>query len=404
MVLLENIRNIFASPVQPYVETGENASSNVSFTSIFSAINVGNDSAMTISAFYDGVNTISDDLAQLPISILKKENKIIQKVNHPAENLIANEPSNEMTSFTWRKRMIMRVLVNGNSITRIHRNENTGRIDRLEEIEPSQVHIFNHNSEQYYYLFDTRESVHNSDIIHIRNMATTGKMGKSVISYAAESMGVVLAAQKFGKQYFEASSNPTGVIEAENRISPTAKSALKDSWNHNYSGNGPKGVALLDEGMKYKKISITPEEAQFIATRKFGVTEIARWLKIPPHKLKDLEKSAFSNIEQQNIDYVVSCLIPWVRQIEQELRKKLFTTSEKQNGYYVKINLNGLLRGDLKTRAQFYKDLFYIGAMSPNEVRELEDLNPRDGGEEYFTPVNMQTVDQIQNQIKQNNE
>jgi HK97 family phage portal protein len=224
----------------------------------------------------------------------------------------------------------------------------------------------------------------------------------SVITAAAEAIGVGLNSQKFGKDFFGKGTLMAGYLSTDKSLNPEVRKNIGASWSDNYSGQKNQfKTGVLDEGFKYNRMSIAPNEAQFIETRKFSIEDIARFFGVPPHKIAHLEKSSFNNIEQQNLEFVIDTLRPLATKIEQEYNRKIFTEAEKGQ-LYVKFNMAALLRGDTKSRGQFYKDLFYIGAMSPNDIRELEDVNPRSGGDEYFTPVNMRIDAEITKKLEEN--
>lgn len=216
------------------------------------------------------------------------------------------------------------------------------------------------------------------DMLHFRGFSVDGIVGKSPIRDASEAIGLGLAAEEFGSSFFNNKGHSKGVIEMEGSLDDASFKAFKDSW----SKNKDHGTPLLEYGMKYKQLSIPPEDAQFLATREFQLQDIARIYHIPPHLLGDLSRATFSNVEHSDIQFVKYGLRPMVKRYERELEVKLFP----EGGKYVRFNLDGILRGDTQTRTAYYASAIQHKWMNANEVRALENMNPRPGGEVYENP------------------
>ena len=222
------------------------------------------------------------------------------------------------------------------------------------------------------------------DVLHIPGLGFDGLVGYSPIAMAKNAVGMTLACEEYGASFFENGATPGGVLEHPGVLKDPAK--VRESWHSVYGGSKNAGkVAVLEEGMKYQQIGIPPEEAQFLETRKFQIDEIARLYRIPPHMVGDLDKSSFSNIEQQSLEFVKYTLDPWVIRWEQSIQKALFLPQEKKE-YFVKMNVDGLLRGDYESRMKGYSIGIQNGFMCPNDIRRLEsmDLIPVEEGGEYF--------------------
>jgi HK97 family phage portal protein len=204
------------------------------------------------------------------------------------------------------------------------------------------------------------------------------------------AIGLNIAAEEYGSRFFSNSGNPSGVLEHPGQIKDPKR--VRDSWNEVYGGNSnAHRVAVLEEGLHFKPISIPPEQAQFLETRKFQVNEICRIFRVPPHMVADLEKSSFSNIEQQSLDFVVNTIRPWLVRIEQSICQKLLLPGEKGK-MFVKFNVDGLLRGDFQSRMNGYAIARQNGWMSADDIRELEDMNKLPegaGGDRYLCNGNM---------------
>jgi HK97 family phage portal protein len=215
---------------------------------------------------------------------------------------------------------------------------------------------------------------------------------------AKNAIGMSLATEEYGASFFANGANPGGVLEHPGVIKDIQR--VKDSWNSAYQGSGnAHRIAVLEEGMKFQAIGIPPEQAQFLETRKFQINEIARIFRIPPHMVGDLEKSSFSNIEQQSLEFVKYTLNPWVVRWEQSLQQSLLLPSEK-NSIFIKFNVDGLLRGDYQSRMNGYAVGRQNGWLSANDIRELEDMNripAEEGGDLYLVNGNMLPLSQAGN-------
>ena len=228
------------------------------------------------------------------------------------------------------------------------------------------------------------------DVLHIPGLGFDGLIGYSPIAMARNAVGMTLACEEYGASFFANGANPGGVLEHPGILKDPGK--VRESWNSVYQGSGnAHKVAVLEEGMKFQQIGIPPEEAQFLETRKFQIDEIARLYRIPPHMVGDLEKSSFSNIEQQSLEFVKYTLDPWVIRWEQALQKTLLTENEKKQ-YFIKFNVDGLMRGDYQSRMNGYAVARQNGWMSANDIREMEDMNPiseEEGGDLYLVNGSM---------------
>ena len=264
--------------------------------------------------------------------------------------------------------------------------------DGVERSESGQlVYFYTRNSEENPNFKETgRIRLRSEDVLHIPGLGFDGLVGYSPIALAKNAVGMTLACEEYGASFFANGANPGGVLEHPGILKDPKK--VRDSWNEVYRGtSNAHKVAVLEEGMKYQQIGIPPEEAQFLETRKFQLNEIARMYRIPPHMIGDLDKSSFSNIEQQSLEFVKYTLDPWVIRWEQALQKALLLPQEKKD-YFIKLNVDGLLRGDYQSRMTGYATARQNGWMSANDIRELEDLNPiseDEGGNLYLINGNM---------------
>ena len=301
-----------------------------------------------------------------------------------------------MTSFVFRETLMSHLLIWGNAYAQIVR-DGSGRVLGLYPLLPNKMDVDRDNRGRIYYVYsrDTNENplfkdygdikLRAEDVLHIPGLGFDGLIGYSPIAMAKNAVGMTLACEEYGASFFANGANPGGVLEHPGVLKDPSK--VRESWNSVYRGtNNAHKIAVLEEGMKYQQIGIPPEEAQFLETRKFQINEIARLYRIPPHMVGDLEKSSFSNIEQQSLEFVKYTLDPWVIRWEQSLQKSLLLPGEK-NKYFIKLNVDGLLRGDYQSRMNGYATGRQNGWFSANDIREMENMNPisdEEGGNLYL--------------------
>lgn len=358
--------------------------------------------AMQTTAVYACVRILAETIAALPLQLYRYTPTGKQRVfQHPLYHLLHDEPNPEMTSFVFRETLMSHLLIWGNAYAQIIR-DGLGRVQSLYPLRPDKMQVCRDNSGRIYYLY-TKTSDENpnikpygqvrlekEDVLHIPGLGFDGLVGYSPIAMAKNAVGITMACEEYGASFFANGASPSGVLEHPGVLKDPAK--VRDSWNAVYRGsNNAHKVAVLEEGMKYQQIGIPPEEAQFLETRKFQLNEIARLYRIPPHMIGDLDKSSFNNIEQQSMEFVKYTLDPWVIRWEQAMQKSLFLPEEKKQ-YFLKFNVNGLLRGDYQSRMTGYSIGRQNGWLSANDIREMEDMNPiadEEGGNLYLVNGSM---------------
>jgi len=368
-----------------------------------SGMSVNETSGQSLTAVSAAIKLISETIAQIPVNLHEKtaDGSVIAH-GHPLNDLVKTAPNDDQTSFCWRQSMQQQSLSTGNAYSFVARGTNTGRPLALETIEANNVAAARENGKLVFYVNvnNNKVKIDPANILHIPAMTSGSNiLGVSPIRAHAETLGIGLAAEKFGAQFFGQGASLGAVLEMDDSLGKDAKVSLKSQWDA-LKGSGYTGVAVLEEGLKYKRIGVPPNEAQFLETRKFQVTEVARIYNIPPHMLRDLEKSSFNNIVEQGIEYIRYTMMPWIVKWEQELDRKLLTPAERGK-YYFKFNVNGLLRGTQKDRYESYKTGILTGFLSANEVRELEDLNKQEGLDEYLVPLNMTTTSNLVKEAEQ---
>ena len=354
--------------------------------------------AMQTTAVYACVRILAEAIASLPLHVYEYQDDGGKKLvhDHPLYYLLHDEPNPEMTSFVFRETLMSHLLIWGNAYAQIIR-DGAGRVLGLYPLLPDKMDVQRDDKGNIYYVY-SRNSDENpmfkeygniklkaEDVFHIPGLGFDGLIGYSPIAMAKNAVGMTLACEEYGASFFANGANPGGVLEHPGVLKDPSK--VRESWNSVYRGvNNAHKIAVLEEGMKYQQIGIPPEEAQFLETRKFQINEIARLYRIPPHMVGDLDKSSFSNIEQQSLEFVKYTLDPWVIRWEQSLQRSLLLPGEKGK-YFIKLNVDGLLRGDYQSRMNGYAVGRQNGWFSANDIREMENMNPipdEEGGNLYL--------------------
>ena len=359
-------------------------------------------SAMQMTAVYSCVRILAEAVAGLPLHLYKytESGGKEKAIDHPLYLLLHDEPNPEMSSFVFRETLMTHLLLWGNAYAQIIRN-GKNEVIALYPLMPNKMSVDRDEHGQLYYTYQRSNEeaptmkgssviLKPSDVLHIPGLGFDGLVGYSPIAMAKNAIGMAIACEEFGAKFFANGAAPSGVLEHPGTIKDPSR--VREAWQSQFGGSSNSGkVAVLEEGMKYTPISISPEQAQFLETRKFQINEIARIFRVPPHMVGDLEKSSFSNIEQQSLEFVKYTLDPWVIRWEQSIMRSLLTPEEKKT-YYAKFNLDGLLRGDYQSRMNGYAIGRQNGWMSANDIRELENLDripEEEGGDLYLINGNM---------------
>lgn len=373
--------------------------------------------ALQTTAVYACVRILSETIASLPLHVYRyTEGGKTKDTEHALYTLLHDEPNPDMTSFVFRETLMSHLLIWGNAYSQILRDR-SGQVIGLYPLLPDQMSVHRSEKGKLFYVYNRYEEdnpnfqekgsivLSQEEVLHIPGLGFDGLIGYSPIALAKNAVGMTLACEEYGASFFSNGANPGGVLEHPGILKDPGK--VRDSWNAVYQGtrNAHK-VAVLEEGMSYKQIGIPPEEAQFLETRKFQLNEIARLFRIPPHMVGDLEKSSFSNIEQQSLEFVKYTLDPWVVRFEQALKKSLLLPEEKKT-HFIKFNVDGLLRGDYQSRMNGYAIGRQNGWLSTNDIRKLEELNPippEEGGDLYLINGNMTKLKDAGGFMKTNQE
>lgn len=359
-------------------------------------------SAMQMTAVYSCVRILAEAVAGLPLHLYRYTDSGGKEkaLDHPLYLLLHDEPNPEMSSFVFRETLMTHLLLWGNAYAQVIRN-GKNEIVALYPLMPNKMSVDRDENGKLYYTYyrGQDEAIRNkefavtlqpSDVLHIPGLGFDGLVGYSPIAMAKNAIGLAIATEEYGAKFFANGAAPSGVLEHPGTIKDPTK--VREAWMSQFGGSANSGkVAVLEEGMKYTPISISPEQAQFLETRKFQINEIARIFRVPPHMVGDLEKSSFSNIEQQSLEFVKYTLEPWLVRWEQSMTRALISQSDKSR-YFIKFNVDGLLRGDYQSRMNGYATARQNGWMSANDIRELENLDripAEDGGDLYLINGNM---------------
>jgi HK97 family phage portal protein len=357
-------------------------------------MHVDEHTALTLSPVWACVKVISETIATLPWHVYERDGRARNQMpGNPADWILSIQANPEMTAFQMRRFLVASALLWGNGYAEIQRDV-AGRPLWLWPITPDRVTperdaegslVFKVVGDHGDYVY-----LSSDEMFHLPGMGYDGVTGYSVVAMAARSIGVGLASEEFAASFFANGTHPAGILTTDGALNTEQQKQLKESWDEKYGG-GPKGAqktAVLFGGLKWQALTMPLHEAQFLESRKYSVRDICRWFRVPPHKIADLDNATFTNIEHQAIEFVTDGLVPWITLLEQIANIKLIGRNMRGR-VYTKINVNALLRGDFATRSAAYAQGRLNGWYSANDIREMEDLNPVDGGDEYLVQSQM---------------
>lgn len=360
-----------------------------------SGIVVSDENAWNFTAVWAAIRILSESVAQLPLSVYESDklgNKSLA-ANHQIFNLLHRQPNANMTTYTFVQKCMIDLLTRGNSFVYIERNGGARPVQLL-PLNAKDVRLVENEGEIYYEL-NEGGLVDSQDILHFKVMSKDGLIGTSPVDVGASAIGYGLALEKYGNSYFGNGAKVSGVLSTDRHLSDEAIARLKVSFKENYSSiQDANKTMVLEEGLKFQQISLSNEASQFLNSREFSITEIARLFNLPPHLLRDLTKSSFNNISEQSREFVQYSLMPYLVMMESEMNSKLFRKNEAGK-VETKFVVNALLRGTPKDRSEYYRTMLNIGAMSIDEIRKYEELPTIEGGDNHFMQLNMATLDDI---------
>jgi len=370
------IRDFFAEIFMPLASTD-------------SGMNISETLSLNLSSVYACIQVLSQTIGSLPLLVYQRTTAGKNRAaSHPLYLLLHDRPNPEMTSMCWRQTMLLHLCLWGNHYSEIERNSK-GEVVALWPITPWRVNLRRKDGLLVYTITTDRQPVDLPfrNILHIKGLSYDGLTGISPFLAAKEAIGLGLAAQKYAAKFFANDARPGGILEHPGQLSDEAAARLRKSFEKTHEGLDNKfRVAVLEEGMKFNAVGVPPEVAQLLETRKFAVAEIARYFRMPLHKISDLDRSTNNNIEHQAIEFVTDTIRPWLVNIEQELMCKLFSGE-----FFPEFLIEGLLRGDIKTRYEAYAIGRQWGWLSADDIRERENMNrlPNGQGQQYLIPLNM---------------
>jgi HK97 family phage portal protein len=362
-------------------------------------VSVTEEDTLSLSAVFAAVNVLSRIAAALPLNVYRREGgkREVAETN-PAQWLLHTEANPEMSAVVARRTVEFHRLLWGNGYMEVVW-DGAGRAAALWPLEPWRCRPKRELQTKalYYSIDNDRRKLAPRDVLHFTLTSHDGIVGQSFVDYAFDSLGVSIASQQFAARYFGNGARPGVILQHDGTPDPKQRAEMKDGWQRAHEGpDKAHGTAVVWGGWKVSEHggSMSPQDSQLIETRRFTNEEVARWLNVPPHILRDLSRSTNNNIEQQSIEFVQLSLGLSLVEIEQEYDRKLLSPPAT----YCKHNLAGLLRGDSKSRSEFYAKMWGSGFVTQNEVRECEDLNPiGPDGDTFFVPVNMQPLDRALN-------
>ena len=360
---------------------------------------INEDNALEISTVYACVRVIAETLAMLPLILYRRQGDTkTRAVNHPLYRVLHSKPNRWQTSFQWREMMAGHVLLRGNAYSEIVPTGGLG-VAELIPLHPDRVRPEQLDDMSIVYEYTPPSGrprvILQSEMHHFCGLSLDGVTGISPIKYHRETLGLSAVTLEHGARTFKNGAKPGGVLTHPGTLNDGPLKRLKAQWQDDYAGASNAGKTLvLEEGMDWKQIGLTNEDAQYLETRKFQRSEIASIYRIPPHLIGDLEKSTFSNIEHQGLEFVKYTMAPWFARWEQAISRD-FLTDRERDRYFAEFLVDGLLRGDIKSRYDAYSVGRQWGWLSANDVRNLENMNPIDEGDEYLSPLNMIPASQI---------
>jgi|TARA_R110002074_G_scaffold218438_2_gene388884 HK97 family phage portal protein len=388
LTLLERIANVFIP--------NKTEKRGLSLDTIFPNNNsFDSDKALTLTAVWCAIRLLAESVSSLPISVYTKQENgdKTEDTKNPIYKLVKFKPNYYQNKITFFEFIMLSICTTGNSYVQIVRN-NSGTPTQLICLDPDKATVVIDNNELFYQI-DGAGVLDSSDILHFKTITDDGITGISPIDQCAKALKWSENLEEFGSTFFSNGAKPSSILQTDRALSDTALTRLKSSFANTYGKlKNSNSTIVLEEGLTFKPISISPEQAQFLASREFSISEVARIFRVQPHLLMDLTKSSFNNIEMQSQEFLTYTLMPYITRIEEEMNLKLFRTNELGKTF-IEFNVNGLLRGDVKTRNEAYKSGITNGYMSINEVRRYENLNSIEGGDKHFMQLNMTTIEKI---------
>jgi HK97 family phage portal protein len=382
--LKERLQSIFRYRTGKY-DTSSIAEAAGIYSLTKAGSNITESNAMAISTVYACVYKIATTIASLGLDVFERNGNEVNVANvHPAHDLIKIKPNAYQTAFEFWETITASALIYGMGYAVIERDER-GFAIALHPVHASDVDLREVKGERVYIVKDFG-AVRPENMLEIANLQRM-----SPIRLHRDNLGLAKSAMDFGAEYFGQSGQMTGVLTSDQPLKKEQMDMIQGSWNH---GAAQAGTKLMPFGFKYQRISISPDEAQFIETRKFQAEEICRIFSVPPSLVQLPSQTTYNNVEQQNLMFARHTIVPWTQRIEQEVDRKLIPAFQRPE-IYTKFRLVDLQRGDTTARANYFTQMLNSGVLSINEVRAEEELNPVEGGDVHTVQVNQIALDKL---------
>jgi len=368
---------------------------------VASGAHVSEKKVLGIPAVWRAVNVVAGSIAALPLHAFTSESTGRMQINDGPLATLLRTPHPDMTPFELWETVLGHTQLWGNAYLKILRNQ-LGEVTELWPIHPSRVRPGRATDGTKVYEIDRKGAVGDNVLLHIPGFGYDGVCGVAPVTAARQGFGLTIAAEEFGARFFGSGSLATGLLTTEQRLTPEQADNLQKRWKEKRGGlRNAHETIVLDSGSKFEQLTIPPEDAQFLQTRSFQISEIARMFGVPPHMLMDTEKSTSwgTGIESQAIGFVTYTLRPWLTRVEQRVSRVLNPPKPSAGKPYVyaKFSVEGLLRGDSAARAEFYSKLWNLGVLSTNDILALEERQPVEGGDVRYRPLNMGRLGEFDN-------
>lgn len=355
-------------------------------------VTVDGESALSLSPVWRAVDVLSSTIALLPIEVIRETaaGNQTKAARHPVQFLLGDSPNDEVSAYDFMQCLVANAVLTGNGYAYIERDLRQGPAKAIYNLDPTRVTPYFDGMGRLFYRIDQyKDAVAPRDMIHIKGLTWNSFTGMDMIRHHKESFGLGIANRDYGANFYSNGAHLSGVLKHPGKLTQDAYSRLISSWKQSYGGASKAGAtAVLEEGMSFERLGLDPGTAQFLETGRKTIADVSRIFGVPQFLLEDLDRATFNNIEQLTLLFVRHTILPWCERIRNEFNRKIFATSERGR-YKIRFVLSSLLQGDTQSRGEYYSKLFNIGALSPNDIRRMEGLNPVEGGDKYFVQVNM---------------
>jgi HK97 family phage portal protein len=398
MGLFSNIRNALSIPGDSLSSPSGWLTRLLALSETSAGIAINEYNALTVADVWKCDRVIRETIAMLPWKVYQHQPRGRKELkSHPLYFLLHDEPNPNMSSFTFREMLVSNLNLWGKHFSYIERNKN-GQVVGLWPIRPDLCRFQIVDGVMWFFartLQGAEMKYWDDEIFYVPGLTRDGIHSYSPIALHRETLGLSKATEIFGAKFFGNGLHQGGNISHPGNISKEAAARLKEQFEERHSGlENAHRLMVLEEGMKFETNTVPPEDAQFLQTRQFQRADVAGLFRVPPHKIGDLSRATFSNIEHQDLEFLRDCIAPTLERIEQAGNRRLLLPGEKGK-IYIEFEIKGMLRGDTAARAAWYQARFNTASMSPNDIKEAENEEIVDGGDEYFVPMNMVPLSQI---------